>query len=353
METNQTIINLRRLWERSLLWQRFIRLPAFGVTVMLPLLGVATILPQPMLSEFIGLVLFALTFHIFAYVLNDVIDLPVDQLNEDRLKYPLVTGEIQPRQALIFALLQFPAALLLTALLGGRGLSYLALLVAFGMLTIYDLWGKLNPYPPVTDFLQGIGWAALLVYGASIVGETLPALTWLLAVAVVLYIMLVNGVYGALRDVPSDLKGNRITASILLGARPDGKNRLFIPMRLKLYMYILQFAVLALFLYPLFGRMTDYTTQSNWVIGSLIFLSQTIIIWVSHQMVQQDGRFSTEEVAYSYVILSLFCFFFLLSPAMTWRMGLAIAAVTSIPFFIYDYAPFFMTWWKQKLKTLF
>lgn len=349
METNQKGITLRNIWQRTLPWQQFIRFGVFSGTAVLPLLGVATVSPLLTVSQFIGLLLVALSFHIFAYVLNDVVDLPVDRLNKAREADPLVMGTVKPRDALIFALAQLPVALLLTAFLEGGGLSYFILLVAFAMLAIYDIWGKLNPYPPVTDFLQGVGWAALIVYGASILSNTPPALTWFIAGGMVLYVMILNGVYGALRDVPTDLKGGRITASILLGARPDGDGRLFIPTRLKIYMYVLQFLILFLLLYPLISSMTDYATMTKWGIGTVILLIHALMIWASYHMVEQTGRFTIRGVGYTYWLITLICFFLLLWPAMTWSLRLGILVVGSLSFPLNPLTYHFFAWCKEQL----
>lgn len=198
---------------------RFIRFSALGATAILPLLGAASVTPRVGARLLLGLLAAALLFHCFAYVLNDVIDLPIDRREPQRATFPLVRGLVSPAQALAFALAQVPLAFALTAGLGGGRLAYGALALACALMTVYNLWGKRGPFPPLTDLVQGLGWAALLVYGAALAGRPTP-LTAALAAFEVVFILLINGVHGPLRDLANDLRCGARTTAILLGARP-------------------------------------------------------------------------------------------------------------------------------------
>ena len=215
-----TIVNrqssiVNRLWHIY----RFIRFSALGATAILPLLGAASVAPRIEPALLLGLLAAALLFHCFAYVLNDVIDLPIDRLEPQRATFPLVRGMVSPAQALAFALAQVPLAFALTAWLGGGPAAFGALALAFALMTVYNLWGKRAPFPPLTDLAQGLGWAALVVYGAALAGPPTP-LTAALAAFEVVFILLINGVHGPLRDLANDLRCGARTTAILLGARP-------------------------------------------------------------------------------------------------------------------------------------
>jgi 4-hydroxybenzoate polyprenyltransferase len=215
-----TIVNrqssiVNRLWHIY----RFIRFSALGATAILPLLGAASVAPRIEPALLLGLLAAALLFHCFAYVLNDVIDLPIDRLEPQRATFPLVRGMVSPAQALAFALAQVPLAFALTAWLGGGPAAFGALALAFALMAVYNLWGKRAPFPPLTDLAQGLGWAALLVYGAALAGPPAP-LTAALAAFEVVFILLINGVHGPLRDLANDLRCGARTTAILLGARP-------------------------------------------------------------------------------------------------------------------------------------
>ena len=108
-------------------WYIFTRFPVMGVSALLPLLGAATLNPHPNAAQVLGLLGAALAFHNFAYVFNDVIDLPVDRTEPLRAECPLVKGTVKPWQALAFAGLMIPLAFGLTAMLGGPPRAFLAL----------------------------------------------------------------------------------------------------------------------------------------------------------------------------------------------------------------------------------
>jgi 4-hydroxybenzoate polyprenyltransferase len=106
---------LEPIWRGYLLVVRFTRFPAYCLTAILPLLGGVSASSQLTAFRIAVVLVVAGCFHIFAYVLNDVIDLPVDRTQSLRQRDPLVSGIISPRRALGIALVQIPLALALTA----------------------------------------------------------------------------------------------------------------------------------------------------------------------------------------------------------------------------------------------
>jgi 4-hydroxybenzoate polyprenyltransferase len=169
--------------------------------------------------EEIGLLLaVAACFHGYAYVSNDLIDLPVDRLQPMRQHYPLVRGAIKPWQAWAIAVLCLLGAFILCGQLASR--PYAVLAVAFLLMTAYNLWGKRCPFPPLTDLVQGLGWATLLLWGALASGNSVTPLIWALSIHQVALIMLVNGLHGGLRDLASDAAAGAHTTALLLGAQP-------------------------------------------------------------------------------------------------------------------------------------
>src|SRR5262249_44183465 len=155
-----------------------------------PLLGAATASSWLTRHQILGLIAVATAFHIFAYVLNDVIDLRVDRTESLRADFPLVRGTVQPRHALMVAFLQIPIALGVTAWLGVNVQAYTELIAAFVLMTAYNLWGKRTPFPPLTDLIQGLGWAALALYGATIVSGHLTVLLGVIIAFVVVFILM-------------------------------------------------------------------------------------------------------------------------------------------------------------------
>jgi 4-hydroxybenzoate polyprenyltransferase len=238
--------------------QQFIRLPAFGFTAMLVLLGAASVAPHLAARQALALLGVALAFHCYSYVLNDVIDLPLDRTQPLRARDPLVRGVIRPGPALAFALCQLPIALVITARLGGDAGAYAALGAGFALMGIYNLWGKRTPLPPATDVIQGMAWGALALYGAAMQRGSPSGLTIDLCAFAVVYITLLNGVHASLRDLTNDLARGMRSTAILLGARPQATGRLAIPGRLKVYGWALQALSIGLLLAPLWQNALGY-----------------------------------------------------------------------------------------------
>jgi 4-hydroxybenzoate polyprenyltransferase len=197
---------------------RLIRLPLFCFSGLLPLLGAAP--ARPSVAQAVVLLGVALCVHVYAGLLNDVVDLPHDRTQSWRRFDPLVTGAVRPQAALAAIAIQPPLALALTRMVGAPGAAYLALVLAFAGITIYDLWGKRTAFPPLTDAVQGLGWAMLVAYGAVAVLPAPPAATLVPCVCVVFYTLMASGIHGNLRDLANDFDRHARTTAILLGARP-------------------------------------------------------------------------------------------------------------------------------------
>jgi 4-hydroxybenzoate polyprenyltransferase len=214
-----------------------------GFTLVLPLLGAAAAGESLGGARTAALLALAASFHLFAYGLNDVMDLPIDRTEPLRAGDPLVRGALSPGTLLWLALLQLPV---MGAIAAGTRLSpraVAALVVAVACLAAYDRWGKTASAPLATDAVQGAGWAALLLVGVP-AGAPLSGRPAVAAVMVVLYILLVNGVVGPLRDLPNDFARGARTTAIVLGARPRGAG-VHVPAPVAAYAFALHAAVTA------------------------------------------------------------------------------------------------------------
>ncbi|MEI7772600.1 MAG: UbiA prenyltransferase family protein, partial [Chloroflexales bacterium] len=224
---------------------RFFRFSAFGATAALPLLGAGSAAPQLGVRRVLGLLGVAAAFHAFAYVHNDVCDLEIDRTQPLRADYPLVRGDIAPQAALGIALACVPAAFLIDHWMQPGGSGHLHLAGAFVLMAAYNRWGKTCPFPPLTDLVQGAGWALLIAYGAAASGQPANGLTRALIAYELLLILMVNGVHGALRDLGNDRERGAHTTAIMLGAEetPAG---LRVGPGVVAYAGVLQLALLAL-----------------------------------------------------------------------------------------------------------
>lgn len=218
---------------------RLARGSVLGVTWAFALLGVASTGGPPTWRT-VGAVLAAATaFHVAVYVWNDVVDLPLDRTEPRRATSPLVLGTVGARTALCVAWCCAAAAVVLvaaTALVRSTSAGVEAsgaMVLALALLGAYDVWGKRAAVPPLTDLVQGLGWAALVWSGAAAAGGA-TALTGWLGAAVVGVVLLVNGVVGAGRDLANDQRHGARTTALWLGARADAEG-VHLPASLRAY----------------------------------------------------------------------------------------------------------------------
>jgi 4-hydroxybenzoate polyprenyltransferase len=195
---------------------RFVRLFSLGATLLYLLVGVATGAGRPNVAEVGWALVAGLLFHGYADVGNDVMDLPIDRTDPRRATSPLVRGEVTPQTALAVALAMIPLLLATVAIPVARP-ALGAVVAAVVLIGLYDIAGKSIPIPVVADVVQGAGWAALVVAGA-VAGGGVTTATMGAAGAVVVYIVMVNGLHGAIRDAANDRRAGARTTALLLGA---------------------------------------------------------------------------------------------------------------------------------------
>jgi 4-hydroxybenzoate polyprenyltransferase len=210
---------MRRVVGRARAVSRFARLSAVGATVVVPLLGAVTARSPVTAGDAIGLVVVALAFHLYGYILNDVIDFPIDRTDPRRQQAPLVAGSIGRRTALAIGLANVPIAIVALRSVDDAAGTQAALVLAIGATAAYDLLGKRLAHAVVADLVQAIAWAALCGCGALAIGTVTSSTVWLMTFFVV-YILMANGVHGGLRDIANDVRHGARTTPILLGAEP-------------------------------------------------------------------------------------------------------------------------------------
>jgi 4-hydroxybenzoate polyprenyltransferase len=306
---------LRGTWRVISSLRQFIHFSVLGFSIILPLLGAAAVSSTFTGYEVLGLIGAAVTFHIFAYVLNDVIDLPLDRTQPLRAGSPLVQGKIQPWLALLIALFQIPLALAFTYLLAFGSLAYIALVSAFILMAAYNVWGKRIPFPHLTDVIQGLGFGAMVLYGAAAIAGRSSRILAVIFAFVVVFIVMINGIHGSLRDLANDLNYGARTTAILLGARTSGINGLILPLRFRLYALALQVLLIGIILIPLFYNWFGYPLMS-WTIATgilLIFILLSLILLVASSR-SIDNRSRLNFLGMLHISISLSSLLVLFAP---------------------------------------
>ncbi len=340
---------LKIIWQELVNLYMFIRFSVLGFTVILPLLGAATVSTQLTSPQIIGLIFVAITFHNFTYVLNDVIDLPLDRTEPIRAQSPLVQGRIQPWKALAFALFQIPLAFILTALLGGNLFAYEMLSVGLGLMSAYNLWGKRTVFPPFTDVVQGLGWGALVMYGTAFTFGRPTNLTGVVVTFVVVFIVLLNGVHGSLRDLDNDRRYGASTTAILLGARVQDPTDIIIPPLLVIYALTLQALLIGLVLLPLVYNWFNYSPKV-WLITTSVVLILTLLSLILLIIcVRSKNNYSHLVLAGTWhAVLSLSSLLVLFVPYLEPKLKLFILTMYCLPLLtsVWLYMPIGL-WWQS------
>jgi 4-hydroxybenzoate polyprenyltransferase len=212
-------------------------------------------------------------FHTYAFVLNDVIDLPIDRTQPNRQDTALVRGAIRPSHALLVALIQPALTVPMTMWLGGTWRAHATLAAGFVLMAMYNVWGKRFRFPPLTDAIQGMAWASLAVYAPLALGAQPNVLTWMVAAYVAVFTLLFNGIHGDLRDLANDLAHGARTTAIFLGARPasDGGNA-YVPRAMVAYAW----SVVAL----LVGLNVALMARNDFGYGPFAWTATTLLLGV-------------------------------------------------------------------------
>src|SRR5262249_55276918 len=145
MSTTATHPLRRRLTDGIIAADRFVRLHFLFFTALWPVLGAASVRQSFTKSELAGLLAVICGFHVYAFVLNDVVDLPIDRTNPERRQDPLVRGAIPRGSALTIALLQPVLTAGITMWVGGSVRAQATLLACYAFMGAYNVWGKRCP----------------------------------------------------------------------------------------------------------------------------------------------------------------------------------------------------------------
>jgi hypothetical protein len=174
------------------------------------------------------------------------------------------------------------------------------------MMTIYNLWGKRTPLPPLTDAIQGVGWSTIGLYGICVLNYSPTMLTGAFLVYVFVLVLMINGVHGALRDLTNDFHQGMLTTAILLGARPKGDLGIHLPLRLKYYALILQVFLLGSSLLPLLANWFGYRPVTWGITTTVMGLVAAATLYCLVRAIGSvDNRWNLIQFGMFHLVLSL------------------------------------------------
>ena len=304
---------------------RFCRLPLVGLTEAVIGVGAASTGSAISLGRVWILLLIGLLFHIGVFILNDVMDVEIDRTDSRRARAPVAAGTVSPAYAVAVAAasLTAGAAILFTAE------NSVAPLACYGSATaglvVYDLHGKRFAVPPVTDMVQGIGWGSLVLMSAALIGQVDLA-SLILAVSTCLYMAILTGFSGSLRDLINDRYHGANTTPIFFMNRAGSKDEgnLLAPyISYGLVLQILQAATCIVGVATLasqLGRGGDW----YWELALTAQAACLLLLWIGLARYSRDRRMWVIGLAHS--ILS----FWAILLAVLVRYGVAAFTLASV-----------------------
>jgi 4-hydroxybenzoate polyprenyltransferase len=276
------------------------------------------------------LVAVALAYHGVAFALNDIIDLPIDRTNPDRAHATLVSGRASVPAAWVvacaFAVTSFSLDLIRfhyeTAPLAFLVVGYLGLIG-------YDVLTKRSRWPMLHDLLLALGCAALLCYAAERTGG-LTGRTLLAATYVALFVVLVNGVHGGLRDLHNDARHGGLTTAAALGARIDEDGGLVLPQRLVAYAWTLDVAMGAVAAVAVLSTPARGGERLTLTVGALLAIALGLAA-LGHGLRQRRDSARFRRIGATHILVSYSPVMFITALDGGWRMGAAAVAVMIAP----------------------
>ena len=175
----------------------------------------------------------------------------------------------------------------------------------------------------------GPGRAALLCYAAERTGG-LTGRTLLAATYVALFVVLVNGVHGGLRDLHNDAHHDGLTTAAALGARIDVHGSLVLPRRLVSYAWTLNAAMVAVAAVAVLSTPPRGGERLALTVGALLATILSLAA-LGHGLRQRRDPARFRRIGATPILVSY-------SPAMLitaldggWLMGAAAVAVMIAP----------------------
>lgn len=259
---------------RLALIKEHVYLSRLGFSLLVPLMGAASVTPHQLPAAHAILVIVAVAwgFHMTFYGFNDFADHELDKVLGKKDDHPLVRGEISRRTALIITVAHTVGVFIIELLSGTTPLLMTLLALACGGVILYDLFSKRNPFPPLTDAIEGLGFTALCLYGAAKVGAPLP-LSWILALNFGIFINFITGSFLGIVDVKGDLSRGARTTPIWFGTRSvEGSALPFIPRGLAIFGLFQIFALLFVNFLPLLRNDFHYPLRSLAIVMMIVIV---------------------------------------------------------------------------------
>lgn len=165
----------------------------------------------PSLSHFLVFLGGAVAMRAAGCVINDIADRNIDGHVERTKSRPLATGELRLKEALSFFIILCCSALGLVLCLNNQAIFW-----SFGALALACIYPFMKRYTFLPQVFLGAAFAWSIPMAFAAVTETVPAITWVLFTATLLWTVAYDTMY-AMIDREDDIKIGVKSTAILFG----------------------------------------------------------------------------------------------------------------------------------------
>jgi len=182
------------------------------------------------------LLVIGLLAHIFTFVQNDYYDVEIDRKSKYVSNRPFVTGSISQKTVIVIFLFSFILSLILAIVFFFTIYSFIALLLAFLCMTLYNKYSK-RLFG--MEYILSIGIFIYGIFGALTVSDTISTFALLISSVGFIHWLFSVGISANLKDVEFDSKVGVKTTPAVFGVHVSDE-KLLIPPSFCLYAFFIK-----------------------------------------------------------------------------------------------------------------
>lgn len=229
--------------------------------------------------------------HTFGFVLNDIFDYRIDTSSKEISDRPLISGTISIKNAWIFAISSMTIAFIVAfyiALATSRFFPLIVLVTAAFFVALYDAISK---KAPGMDIFVSLSVFFLIVYGASIVVDSITQITklaWIVCALGGIQVLFMQIVAGGMKDIENDFKKGAKTLAVKMGVRVT-TGILNVSLSYKALAYVIQITSIILVFVPfVFIWNIQNPSMLNYFQYAIITIMFIIMLFSSHKLLSME-----------------------------------------------------------------
>lgn len=254
---------------------RLLRFQTSATTASAPIIGGLIAGQREIIPLFVLLVI-GILYHVYGFVLNELIDIEVDKKSSDLHKKPLVSGNIPQGHAKFIFIFSCIAACVLTIIFFPTILPIVFLLLAILLGGIYDVFGK---QLIGSDFVLGAGFFFICLSGVSTITSNFSTITYLVCLIYFFHIVFNNAVEGGLKDVYHDSIAGAKTTATRLGVKVKN-NKLFVTKSFIGFAAIIRIIFLCLIFWLIYEQ-GYFSLTNEFLVQLFLLIILALVLFVS------------------------------------------------------------------------